>query len=97
MTAQQLIQHFAIVLGGVHHGARPRTPPPELILRAVEAAMPELLWVMRVGSHYGAGVRAARVCGHREEALSRRIIEQGDVPSACPKWRSYTVDEGEKR
>ncbi len=70
VTAQQLIQHFAIVLGGVHHGARPRTPPPELILRAVEVAMPDLLWVMRalgriVVRAYEPLVCAAIVKGYR--------------------------------
>ncbi len=72
VTAQQLIQHFAIVLGGVHHGARPRTQPPELIQRAVEAAMPELLWVMRalgriVVRAYEPLVCAAIVKRHRPD------------------------------
>lgn len=47
VSAHRLIKHFAVALGGVHHGDHTRGSVPELMRRAVDAAMPELHWVLR--------------------------------------------------
>lgn len=85
VNAHSLVKHFAIALGGVHHGDKTRAPVPELLARAIDGAMPDLLWVLRalgriIVRAYEPLVCSAIINGRMIEpsrwaASSRRTVE----------------------